>query len=247
MRNIDDYEQQYLKHPFERYQEKYRRKLIGKVIAKYAKKGCTIVEIGCGMMPLFVDYQDEFLFTIIEPANYCYENAKALSKTYRNVICYQGFFEDIAEQEDLGTYDLVICSGLLHEVEDPNQLLRAVKKLCHPGTVVHVNVPNAFSFHRLLAKEMGIIQNVHELSDVNKSLQQHNVFDMETLKQLVRSEGYRVTDEGSYLLKPFTHQQMQQCVDHQIINDEMLTALDRLCETCFKDYGSEIYLNLQLK
>ena len=58
MRNMEDYEQKYMNLDFERYQEKYRRRLVREVIDTYAAKDCSILEIGCGLMPLFIDYQD---------------------------------------------------------------------------------------------------------------------------------------------------------------------------------------------
>lgn len=247
MRDVEEYEQTFMKMDFERYQEKYRRRLVEKVIDTYAAEGCSILEIGCGLMPLFVDYQDEYFFTVVEPADHCYENAKALSENYNKVVCRQGFFEDAVERIKWSKFDIVICSGLLHEVENPGALLRAMKLVCDKNSIVHINVANALSFHRLLAKEMGLIESVYQLSDSNLALQQHNVFDLEQLKKLVSGEGYQIIDSGSYFLKPFTHRQMQQCMDARILNENILDGLDRLCEIYLKDFGSEIYLNARIK
>lgn len=247
MRDIKDYEEHYMEHPFERYMEKYRRNLLRGMIADYAKAGCSIVEIGCGLLPLFADYQDEYLFTVIEPAERCYENARKMAENQNNVRCCQGFFEDIAEELKENQYDIIICSNLLHEVENPRRFLSAIRLLCHQDSIVHINVPNAFSVHRLLAKAMGLMEDVHQLSDTNLELQQHSVFDIETLKQLADAAGYQVIGEGSYFIKPFTHRQMQQCMDLQIINEDVLDGLDLLCKSCLKEYGAEIYLNMRLK
>ena len=51
MRDIDKYTENYIIANFEDYQIKYRRKLILDVMSKYNPK--TILEIGCGMKPLF--------------------------------------------------------------------------------------------------------------------------------------------------------------------------------------------------
>ena len=39
-------------------------------------------------------------------------------------------------------FDFVIASSLLHEVQDPTRFLRAVRSVCGPETVIHLNVPN---------------------------------------------------------------------------------------------------------
>lgn len=247
MRNMEDYEQKYMNLDFERYQEKYRRRLVREVIDTYAAKDCSILEIGCGLMPLFIDYQDIYFFTVVEPADHCYNNAETLSENYSNVVCYQGLFEDVVKQIEGSKFDIIICSGLLHELENPAELLRAIKLVCDQNTVVHINVANASSFHRLLAKEMGLIESIYQLSDSNIALQQSNVFDMERLKNLVTGEGYQVIGSGSYFLKPFTHWQMQQCMDAKILNENVLEGLDRLCGSYFKNFGSEIYVNVRSK
>lgn len=247
MRNIVDYEQHYLEHPFERYMEKYRRKIVKEAVKKYCMKGDSVLEIGCGVKPLFCDFKDQYSFTVIEPADSCYQNAKSLAESYHNVECYQGCCEDIAELLKTKEFKMIICSSLLHEVEDPHLLLKSIGLMCNENTIVHMNVPNACSLHRLLANEMGLTQDIHQLSDTNKIFQQHNVFDIDLLKQLVNEEGYQVLDEGSYFIKPFTHQQMQKCIDYEIFDTQILDGLDKLCRAELSKFGAEIYLNMQKK
>ena len=75
MRDIDKYAEDYAQKDFESYQVKYRRKLVLEQIAKY--KPHNVLEIGCGMEPLFL-YVEDATFTIVEPsAKFC-ENARLL-------------------------------------------------------------------------------------------------------------------------------------------------------------------------
>lgn len=247
MRDIADYERKFTGSDmdFERYQEHYRRNAVKKMIDRYVSKGSSVLEIGCGLKPLFADYQDEYEFTVVEPADYFYKNAKLLAGNNKNIVCYQGFIEDITDEIKECTFDFIVCAGLLQEVEDPRRLLRSIYSLCSSKTIVHVNVANAFSLHRLLAKEMGLMEDVHQFSETNYILQQHAVFDMKALKQLVSSEHFQVIDAGSIFLKPFSQKQMQQCMKHEILNDDVLDALDSICSSYMKEYGSEIYLNMQ--
>lgn len=199
------------------------------------------------MKPLFIDYDDRYKFTVVEPSLHCYENAKTLSVQFKNVSVIRGFFEEVVDLLDSKEFDVIVCACLLHEVENPRLLLQSIARVCRKNdTVVHLSVPNAFSLHRLLAKEMGIIGDVHQLSDTNQKLQQHVVFDIDSLKNLVESEGFRVIDSGSIFLKPFAHSQMQKIIDVGIINSEVLDAFDAVCSSRLKEFGSEIYVNLKL-
>ncbi len=248
MRDIENYEKQFADHPFERIMEKYRRKYVKETINKYYHGVWGgVLEIGCGLQPLFIDYDDSYKFTVVEPALSCYENAKARSLQFKNVSVIRGFFEDAVALLEGKEFDIVICACLLHEVENPHQLLQSIARVCRKNdTVVYLSVPNAFSLHRLLAKKMGIITDVHQLSDTNQKLQQHNVFDVDSLKNLVESEGFKVISSGSILLKPFTHSQMQKIIDARIIDAEVLDALDAICSSQLKEFGSEIYINMKL-
>lgn len=54
MRNIEDYTHNYLIENFEDYQVKYRKKKLIEILEKYHPQ--HILEIGCGMIPIFQEY-----------------------------------------------------------------------------------------------------------------------------------------------------------------------------------------------
>ncbi len=236
MRNIDDYSKVYSPHSFEDYQVAYRRKKVLEQIRKFNPQ--SILEIGVGSEPIF-QYVDNIKFTIVEPSKDFYENARRISRG--KVRCLCGFFEEMVnelEQE----YDMILCSGLLHEVEQPMKLLKAIVRLCHENTVVHINVPNANSLHRLVALASGIISDTHDMSQRNSILQQHRVFDIESLVQIVEESGLSVLNRGSYFIKPFAHEQMYNMLKAGIINENILDGFYKM-EKYIPDLGSEIYVN----
>lgn len=240
MRNIDNYTDNYSVQGFEDYQVIYRRKKVLEQIQYFHPT--TLLEIGVGLDPLF-QYVEDVEFTIVEPSEKFYENARELSevKYGGRVHCLQGFFEDVADGLNK-KFDMILCSGLLHEVESPNNLLSAISKVCNENTIVHINVPNANSLHRLLALESGIISNVKEKSKRNEMLQQHNVFDLDTLSQLVENNGMHIIESGSYFVKPFTHKQMYAMLEQEIIEENVLDGFYNL-EKYMPGLGSEIYVN----
>lgn len=106
--------------------------------------------------------------------------------------------------------DLVLVSGVVHETSAPEALLRAALAWLRPGGHLLVSVPNADSFHRLLAVQMGLIGRPDTLGERNRLLGQPTVYDAAGLRRLVLSlapDLEEVALEG-YLFKPFTHAQM---------------------------------------
>ncbi len=246
MRNIDDYSKEYDKKDFEEYEVKFRRKKILEVISQNRSK--RILEIGCGKEPLFKYLQDYEEYVLVEPSKSFFsialeENGKFDGKERR--IFINDFFKasDEVLQHD---FDCIICSSLLHELEDTDLFLEDIRKTCSDNTIVHINVPNANSFHRVLAMRMGLIEDVHQFSDRNKKLQQHSVFGMEDLAWTVEKAGFDIVEKGGYFVKPFTHGQMLKMIENGIIDEKTLEGLD-LMYADLPDLSAEIYVNVKRK
>lgn len=241
MRNIIDYQEKYLEEPFENIQVYYRRKKVLELLRKHRHN--NILEIGCGLEPLYKYFGNFDRLVIVEPAPIFFEAIESRD----NVICVNGFFEEVVDQV-IGleiNFDYIIVGSLLHEVDDPQKLLRAIKSVCNKDTVVHINVSNAYSMHRLLAKAMGIIEDVHDRSKMQKIMQRRCAYDLDELKVEVIEAGFRVIDSGGVFVKFFTHEQMQKMLDQEIINMQMLDGLYALGEV-FPENCSEIYVQVML-
>ena len=248
MRDIDRYEQVYLQdnHDFERYQVRYRRK---KMLELYEKLPSShVLEIGCGMEPLFHFVpQDSFSrWIVVEPAESFFKAACQAAAEDDRIVCLNRFFgeektvlEECRKQSD-GNFDLIVCTSLLHELENPESFLRGIRALCSTETYVLLNVPNAHSLHRLLGMRSGYIADTHEITGRNKEWQQHRVFDLASLTAFLEHEGFSVDDAGSFFIKPFTHRQMEACLAHHIIDESVLDGFYRLSKD-MPELGSELY------
>lgn len=247
-RDIQKYGADYNVPGFEVYQVQYRRKKVLEIIQRFSSG--SILEIGCGMEPLFchLDEAEYDLFTTIEPCDVFYCKALQLAKMNPKVTCIHGFFDAESArhfQDEKKQFDMIICSGLLHELGDPDGMLKCIAQVCTEETVVHINVPNARSFHRIWAKYAGLIRDEHQMSERNVTLQQATVFDLSSLKELVMANGFEILDSGSFFMKPFSHAQMYQLVTSGMLNRELLDGLDKMTEV-FPEFGSEIYVNCKL-
>lgn len=247
MRDLQSYSHEYSNQPFEPYQVEYRKRLVVDVIKRNNHK--TILEVGCGLNPLFNFFTDFETLTILEPTKMFYDktvDAIAENNLGDKVEIFQNFFEDDIQAVDSKTYDLIIISALMHEIPNLNAFFTRLKELVKPGTIVHIDVPNGNSLHRLLAVEMGLIKSQMEMSDFNVQFQQNRVFDLTSLEKLATDYGFEVTEKGSYFIKPFTHAQMQKMMDNNIIDTKVLDGFYNLIKH-LPDMGSEIYINFKNK
>lgn len=245
MRNIKDYTEKYAGEPFEATMVEIRKKKVMAQCNKYSHE--NILEIGCGMNPYFLDFKDYRNMVIVEPGGVFAENARKLGKEKgKNISVISGFLEEQVEEVkklNIG-FDFIILSSVLHELDDPGKMLKAVYELCGDNTVVHVNVPNANSVHRLIAIEAGLISDVHEQSSQMQKMQRRRTYDMDMLKEEMDKAGFKVVDSGSYFVKPFTHLQMQQCLDQKIFDARVLLGLENLVKY-MPEYGAGIYVDVR--
>src|SRR5665213_3243542 len=241
-RDLANYDQQYHTLPFEETQVRYRKRKILESLAKYRPQ--TVLEVGCGLDPIFNHYPNFPDCVIVEPAEAFYQNAVVQSIGRPHISVVQGTLEDRVDALVAKRFDFIILSSLLHEIADSSRLLAGISRLCGTETVLHVNVPNSMSLHRLLALEMGLISEVHESSAVQKRMQQSHTFDPDSLSALLNRSGFDVIEEGTFFIKPFTHAQMADLYASGFMSERMLDGLYGLSKH-FPKHGSEIFMNLR--
>ncbi len=242
LRDLADYADQYAELPFEATQVAYRRRLVLEVLEAH---GATrVLEVGCGLDPLALHATGFGAWTIVEPAERFAKAAERLTSDDGRVRVISQTIEAAAASGALGQgdFDVILLSSLLHEVPSTEAVLRGVHSLCDAHTLVHCNVPNATSLHRELAVAMGIIPHASTPSPQQVRLQQGRIFDRAALDTLMAQCGFGVIARGGYLLKPFTHAQMQGLVSGGTIDRQMLEGLYALGKK-FPDLASEIYVN----
>jgi 2-polyprenyl-3-methyl-5-hydroxy-6-metoxy-1,4-benzoquinol methylase len=224
-----------------------RRRLILELL--HSAPHDVIVEVGCGSDLLVERAAADGLswnrWVIVEPAPGFVTLARDAARRHEGVVVVKGFIEDAVAQVCSATgrgADVVLCSSVLHEVDDERAVLRAMSQLLSRNGRLHVNVPNASSLHRRLARAMGLIADEHELTARNRALEQRRLYDLSSLVDLLQSVGLEVETTGGYFLKSFTHEQMETL---DFLSDEMLAGLDRLGRQ-LPELAAEIYVNARL-
>lgn len=241
--NMEDYQQKFLedynRNDFEVVMTKYRKENIKKIISKYSTN--RMLEIGCGIEPFFLTYDAFEKMTIIEPATIMYDSAvKYAGEKNKNIRLVQGFVEDKIEELSTEKYDFILQVGLIHEVENPDTLLEATKKLCSKETKCLIVTNNPKSFHLLLAYEAGLIDSLNVISERAKNFQRHNLFSIEEMEDMLKRCGFKILEKGSFFVKPFAHSQMKALIDNNIISDAVLDGLDAMIKY-IPDMGAENY------
>jgi len=240
---ITEYQKQYENYEFEKNLVSIRRNNILNSLNKYPHK--RILEIGCGLEPLFEFVDDFSEFAVVEPRSDFVENARTLSDADHRISIIEGKLEDSYQQIQKREYDFIVISSLLHEVSHPEVLLQTVYKLCNKETMVYIDVPNKYSFHRLLGVAMGVIGCVDDKSDMDKRFHRCHHFSQESLTQLVVKQNFNIVRKWTFYIKPFSNSQMEEMVKCGIINSSVIKGLEKLVEY-LPNHGSSISMELEL-
>ena len=239
-KDLEKYETDYTELPFEDILREFRQKNIFSILK--CNPHATILEIGSGPLPLFRDFNDYEKMVVVEPGVAFFEIAKKLANGNTRIRLINDFFETVVQELVPETFDIIIIGGFLHEISNPEEVLQAVKKVSGKNTIIHSFVPNANSFHRLVAFEMGIIKDVYQKSGHDELFNRVEVYNMDSFKKLFTQNGLTVASSGTYFLKPFTNGQMDKIVTANIIDHAVLDGLNKMTKY-FPDYGSEMYIN----
>ena len=203
-----------------------------------------ILEVGCGSMILGNMARDLDLdfdsWTIVEPEPDFLAAARTATASDSRFSMVDGYLEtcqDALRQRDRTGFDAVLIAGLLHETTAPEALLAAAVSLTSPGGHLLASVPNAGSFHRLLAVEAGLIPTTATLSARDLALGHPVVFDGAGLTALMSGAGLVDLTLDGYLFKPFTNAQMVAVLAQA--PDDLVDGLIRLGQR-FPDQAAEI-------
>lgn len=167
-------------------------------------RGNTALEIGSASGYMTKSLVSEFAtLHIVEPSVHLLSQIADHPNLIKHPLFIEEFVTDIV-------FDTVVMSHVLEHLESPRLVLNRISKLLNDDGVLIISVPNAKSIHRLVAAEMGLLQNIYELNTRDHQLGHYRVYDMEILKKEVTDAGYTILDSGGIFLKPLTNAQINE-------------------------------------
>ncbi len=153
------------------------------------------------------------------------------------LVKVHSLFEDFKPNKK---FDTIVMSHVLEHISDPVGLLRRIRGWMHEASVFILAVPNAKSFHRLAAVQMGLLQSEYDLNDRDRALGHFRVYDMDRLVKDAELGGFRVSERGGIFIKFLSNSQMEKVLDNDILD-----AYFKLSER-FKENSAEIFIILKL-
>lgn len=238
-RDLNVYLDSYNQLPFEKIQEDYRRNSLLKFLRESSFEVAT--EIGCGRSSLFEFWGPLNRAQTIEPIADLLENAKSRIQPNMNWVGINARAEDVVVDAETSQSDVTIMSSILHEVENPAELLKAAKLLTKRGGKIVIIVTNKNSLHRILGVNLGILDSLNAKTQTEILMQQsHGAYSDFELHNEITGSGLRVLSINSIFPKLFSHAQMSELIATQVISFDFLDTLESLTPY-LPGLGSELF------
>jgi SAM-dependent methyltransferase len=241
-RDHNEYFGNFVSLPFERILEKFRQKKSIEILNKLIKSEVTnILEIGPGYNALSAEIFPGSKKTMLEPSTILYAQNVSKFESDPTTTILQMDLNSFSKSVPTEKFDLVILSGVLHEMLNPREELISIHSCLKRNGILFIVTPNNQSIHRLLGVFLGILENTSALTSTEIMMQQHSNYSLDSLQGLLKELDFMIDLAITSFLKPHTHKQMQTWVDEGLLTESKLQSLYELSEI-FEPYNSEIFI-----
>lgn len=162
-------------------------------------KSLALLELGLGhgfsttlFYPCFKSH------TVIDGSREVIDIFNASNNLHRLKII-ESYFETFETDE---RFDVIVMGFVLEHVDDPSLIVARYRALLKPGGRLFIAVPNAKSLNRRIGQALGKITDIYELNANDHLLGHQRQFCLDSLKQLMATQGFKVCWEEGIYLKP---------------------------------------------
>ncbi len=178
----------------------------GRAIAEWVKPDDRVLEMGCatGLMTSVLATKDALIVGVDHSSAYI---AKARERCpHCGFVC-----SDIASEgfyDDPNAWDHIVATNVIHELSDPGAFLRHCHTELRPDGLLHLASQNPHSIHRLVALEMGLINDLCEVSDRGQQWATLRLFTAVELEAMAVDAGFTLIEHQGIMLKPLPNDLM---------------------------------------
>jgi SAM-dependent methyltransferase len=143
-------------------------------------------------------------------------------------------------------YDYVFASHILEHLVDVPMVLQMVVKALKKTGYFFVAVPNAHALSRQLARHMGLLNSLYELTPTDLQGGHRRVYDITLLTRELTENGFEIVSQGGVLFKSLADFQMDKLIDLGILGPEQFEGLYKLGNE-YPSMCSDLYAVAQIK
>ena len=203
----------------------WKKKMYLEMFLKYISQSACMLELGCAWGESTAIYAPlvNKLMCVEGSSNFikiAEENVEATNVEFINCL-----FEEIEFQNE---FDYVAANFILEHVEKEQIVLGKCYDALKDDGLLFVSVPNATSFTRELAVEMGFIENSYALTESDRNHGHCRMYDHTSIVSILTESGFDIVETGYSFVKPFAEFQMEAMADLGILGISQWDGLRKL-------------------
>jgi SAM-dependent methyltransferase len=114
------------------------------------------------------------------------------------------------------SFDHVVAANVIHELDHPAAFLERCRQIVNPDGLVHVTHQNPDSLHRLVAREMGLPDDVTAVGDRGRRSGTRRLHTADELAALAARHGLHEVHREGIMLKPLPNALMERLPDEVV-------------------------------
>lgn len=205
-------------------QDRLIKTLAVRTFEPYLRFDKRALEFGCcdGFMTNLIKQQVDKL-TVVDGSKTFIEMAK--KSVSGNVRFVHTLFEDFYPDDK---FDYIFATYVLEHVVDAVSFIKLAGKLLAEGGLLFIVVPNARALSRQLARHMGLINDLFELTPNDINHGHRRVYDRASLNRDIEAAELVQVGQGGLLLKLLADFQMDKLIETDILGESQLEGLYKM-------------------
>lgn len=223
-------------------QTRLMRELMIRIFKPFINKDGVALELGSE-----IGYMSERLASLVKHIDIVDGSTEFLNQVKNRNISNANYFNSLFEEFSTKTaYDYVFASHVFEHLIDVSVVLNVIKRVLKPGGYLFVTVPNARALSRQLARHMGLLDSLYNLTPNDIKGGHRRVYDQVLLTRELESNGLEIISKGGILFKPFADFQMDKLIDIGLLGEQQCEGLYKLGYE-YPDMCADVYAIAEVK
>lgn len=199
--------------------DRHYTRATGRRIRRWFRPGDRVLEFGCatGLMTARFAERDVTIHALERSEGYV---ERARSRALPRTTIHHG---SIFAWTPPGRFEHIVAANLINELEQPAAFLAHCREHLAPGGLLHLTANNPRSLHRLVAREMGLLDDLHAVSGRGARFPSTPLFAAEEIEDMAREAGLICLHRDGIVVKPLTNGQLAELPDAVIDGLDALT------------------------
>lgn len=213
------------------YSEIKKNIIIGKILTFIDDTKGKVLQLGCsnGYETTKLSHFFE-TFEVADGSDLFIEKVKSDMVLNENIQFHCVMFEELNSHFPDNSFDYVICNYVLEHVIDVDLILLNILNILKPGGKAFFVVPNSEALSRKIAKNMGIIEKLDDLTENDHKHGHRRTYNLLSFRSDLEKNHFKILHNSGIVLKILADFQLNHLLNTNFLTFDHIIALQGLAD-----------------